>query len=158
MNRNPSQTAQLEALLPHRRTMLLLSELVSVDDRRAASRTVIAEQCTPFALEDGSVSASVLIELMAQTVGLYAGNRSRSHGKSPQIGFLLGARRLTSDISVLTPGTVVDVEVECLFLDDTGELPSQFACLARIAGRVVSEANLTVFQPNDIHAFESPAS
>lgn len=158
MKSDRTKTTELESLLPHRRTMLLLSELVSVDDKRAASRTVIAEQCAPFAHEDGSVSGTILMELMAQTVGLYAGHRAKSHGKDPQIGFLLGTRQLTSSVSVIAPGTVVDVVAECLFIDEGGELPSQFSCEVRIAGQIVSQANLTVFQPSDLSSFEKPTS
>lgn len=130
--------------------MVLLSEVVSIDDTQAVSRTVIGQQMAPFARADGSVSGSVILELMAQTVGLFAGRRARLRGQAPQIGFLLGTRSMSCTVSELAAGTQVQVRVRCVYLDEDNDLPSQFACEATLDDRVISEANLTVYQPQDL--------
>lgn len=137
------------SLLPHRAPMVLLSEVLEVTPTGARTRTRIGERTWLFEAHDGSVSASILIELMAQSVGIYAGSRAREAGLPPKIGFLLGTRRLTTTVSRLERGACIDIDVDCVFLSEDGSLPSQFACQAVMNGQEIGCANLTVYQPDD---------
>ncbi|MGN1209692.1 MAG: 3-hydroxylacyl-ACP dehydratase [Duodenibacillus sp.] len=143
------QSLDVASLLPHRAPMVLLSEVLEVTPTGARTRTRIGEHTSLFEAPDGSVSASILIELMAQSVGVYAGRRAREAGLPPKIGFLLGTRRLTTTLSRLERGSCVDVDVDCVFLSADGSLPSQFACRAALNGQQIGCANLTVYQPDD---------
>lgn len=137
------------AFLPHRAPMVLLSEVLEITPTGARTRTRIGDRTQLFEAPDGSVSASVLTELMAQSVGVYAGSQAREAGLPPKIGFLLGTRRLTTTVSRLKKGETVDIHVDCVFLSADGTLPSQFSCCAFMDGREIGCANLTVYQPDD---------
>lgn len=139
----------VSALLPHSAPMVLLSEVLEITPTGARTRTRIGENTRLFEATDGSVSASILIELMAQSVGVYAGSQAREAGLPPKIGFLLGTRRLTTTLSRLKRGDCVDIDVDCVFLSVDGALPSQFACRALMDGKQIGCANLTVYQPDD---------
>ena len=96
----------------------------------------------------------MLIELMAQTVGIYAGLKNRAAGSAPRIGFLLGTRKFNVHTQYLAEGAVIDLSAECIFYADSG-LPCQFDCRAYIAGREIASANLTVYQPKSTDAWKT---
>ena len=47
----------------------------------------------------GRFPAVALIEIMAQTIGIYAGRLQRLAGEPPVVGLLLGTRRMSLPIS-----------------------------------------------------------
>ncbi len=67
----PTETIAIEALLPHRGPMLLISEIISFEDRKAATRAT-AGRHWPLA-DDQGVDALILIELVAQTAAVNNG-------------------------------------------------------------------------------------
>ncbi|MDO4937193.1 MAG: 3-hydroxylacyl-ACP dehydratase, partial [Sutterellaceae bacterium] len=105
--------------------------------------------CRLFRMPDGRFGSWLLIELMAQTIGVFAGLKNRSQGNSPKIGFLLGTRRFETSVGFLHEGDIVDVKADCVFFGQEG-LPSQFECRAEMNGNVVATANLTVYEPDDL--------
>ncbi|MGN1150160.1 MAG: hypothetical protein ACI4SY_05590, partial [Sutterella sp.] len=86
-----------------------------------------------------------LIEIMAQTVGLFAGARSRAAGLEVGPGLLLGTRRLTFHRDHLRPGDVVETEAVSVFSDESGLW--QFSCRCAVGGDPAAEAVLTLFSP-----------
>ena len=99
-------------LLPHKPPMLLLTSCGTADGECVTARCTIGEQCRLFRLSDGRYGTWMLIELMAQTVGIYAGLKNREAGSAPRIGFLLGARKFTVHTPFLTEGDVIDLSAE----------------------------------------------
>ncbi len=141
-------------LLPHKPPMLLLTSCGEATEDTVTAQCVVGPQCRLFRLPNGHYGAWITIELMAQTVGLYAGLKNRREGAAPKIGFLLGTRRLTVHTGDLAEGDVIDLSARCVFYADTG-LPSQFDCRASIAGREIAAANLTVYQPDSTDAWKN---
>ena len=141
-------------LLPHKPPMLLLTSCGTADGERVTARCTVGEQCRLFQLPDGRYGTWMLIELMAQTVGIYAGLKNRASGSAPRIGFLLGTRKFNVHTQYLAEGDVIDLSAECIFYADSG-LPSQFDCRAYIAGREIASANLTVYQPESTDAWKT---
>ena len=133
-------------LLPHKPPMLLLTSCGIIDGERVTAQCIVGEQCRLFTLPDGNYGAWLVIELMAQTVGIYAGLKNRNEGSEPKIGFLLGTRKLSIHTGEFSEGDVIDISAECIFYSDSG-LPCQFECHALKCGREVASANLTVYQP-----------
>ena len=127
MNRYPP----LDELLPHRAPMQLLQRIVSHD----TVRTVCAARFDPpdAALfgetGQGTVPATVGLELIAQAMAVHDGLRRRAeHRPSASRGFLLGSRRLDLLVRSLPTGEEVFVGVE-------GE-ESATTDLVRFTGRV----------------------
>lgn len=144
----PEERARLWSaaeLLPQTGPMMLIDEVTAVTDEGASSRTVIKADC--LLVRDGVFASEGLIEIMAQTVGLFAGARSRAAGLDVGPGLLLGTRRLTFHREGLRPGDVVDTEAVSVFSDESGLW--QFSCRSRIGAAPVAEAVLTLFSPPD---------
>ncbi len=144
----------VEVLLPHADPMLLLNECTDFGDDFAATRCVIGDKCRLFRMADGRFGSWLLIELMAQTIGVFAGLKNRTQGLGPKIGFLLGTRRFETSVGFLHEGDIVDVKTNCVFFGQEG-LPSQFECRAEMNGNVVATANLTVFEPEDLEIWKN---
>lgn len=138
-----------EQLLPHRSAMMLLTEALDASDCAVSSRTVLSEKQHGLFVRNGKVGSWLLIELMAQTIGLFAGLKNKKLGHGPKIGFLLGTRRFSTSVASLPLGAEVITEAVCSFYSDD-ELPSQFSCVCKYADAVVAEANLTVYQPKSL--------
>lgn len=150
----PISDIPMDELLPHRGGMSLLSTTLAVGEDSAATRTRISDNCRLFRLPDGRFGSWLVIELMAQTIGVYAGWRNRCLNRPPKIGFLLGTRRMEVSQGFLNEGDEVDVHAECTFFGGQG-LPSQFACRAEVNGRPLASANLTVYEPENFDAWKN---
>lgn len=155
----PPISDRVEDLLPHAAPLLLLDRIIGATVDECLTETVIGQRHSLFLRDDHSVTNTLLIELMAQTVGVTAGLRLKLEGKPPQVGFLLGSRHFACGCDGLNEGDVIRVHTKCLYFSD-GELPSQFQCAAyrNNEAQAVATANLTVFQPKDLSAWNNSAS
>jgi predicted hotdog family 3-hydroxylacyl-ACP dehydratase len=101
-----------ESLLPHRRPMLLVDEILTLDDGCAVTRSTVRGD---WPLCDGrEASAIVLIELVAQTSGIHNGF-IRNKVKGPAAdkrGWIVGIRRAHLSVDRLPVGTVVVTRTE----------------------------------------------
>jgi predicted hotdog family 3-hydroxylacyl-ACP dehydratase len=80
----------LENLLPHRAPMLWIEELTTCTEREAIARANFKEG--DFAVSNGGVLESALVECMAQTVAAAQGERARRSGNAgASVGGMLAA-------------------------------------------------------------------
>lgn len=135
----------LQACVPHRGRMLLLHRLLEADDETALAEIDVGPE-TPFAQEDG-VPAWVGIEYMAQTVAAWAGACAQRAGCKPRLGFLLGSRRYEAHVPLFAHGVTLQVHVRCELMAGNGL--GQFHCQITESGRVLCQARLSVFEPED---------
>jgi predicted hotdog family 3-hydroxylacyl-ACP dehydratase len=91
----------LEDLLPHRRGMLLIGEILEVDGLTAVTLSKAA-RTWPMAGPEG-VSPLIFVELAAQTAGVCNGwERIRKQGpESDQMGWLVGVKRAEFHVDLL---------------------------------------------------------
>lgn len=139
-------------LLPHKPPMMLVDECLSWGEDAVSVRAVIDDKCHLFLESDGTCGSWLILELMAQTVGVFAGLKNRAQGQAPKVGFLLGTRRFETTIGRLKKGDEVIVDARCIFLGQEG-LPSQFECTARMNDKVAATANLTVYEPENLQTW-----
>lgn len=133
----------IEKLVPHRGTMLLIDRLVEATDDRALGEVCITE--TSCFYRDGQgVPAYVGIEYMAQTVAAYDGAKRLRTGAAPEIGFLLGTRRYAADRDYFRAGDRLSIKAEMVFND--GGMAS-FDCTISVNGVPSVTATLNVFRP-----------
>lgn len=158
MNSVPQSITQTpQELLPHRAPMLLLTRCGTITGETVTASCTIGQQCRLFRLPDGTFGSWLILELMAQTIGIYAGLKNRAAHRSPQIGFLLGTRRFTVTQGTLRQGDVIDLAATCIFYAQSG-FPSQFDCRASLKGQEIAQANLTVYQPESLASWKNSLS
>ncbi|WP_047249449.1 hotdog family protein [Chromobacterium subtsugae] len=145
---------EIDSLVPHAGDMSLLDRVLSAD-----ADSVVAE-VTPrldqLFCRDGEIGSWVGIEYMAQTIGVWAGLRAKAQGRPPKVGFLLGTRRYTAEVSAFAPDVPLQVSVTQQFISDNGLC--QFDCHIDSQGRRLATAQLKVFEPADIDHFIKESS
>ena len=135
--------ARLEALLPHRRPMLLLDRFVDGDGDWARAEARIDEK-HPF-LEPGlGVPSWALIEMFAQNAALIGGLRAQAEQVPVPQGFLLGTRRFACPVSHVPVGTTLVLEARTSFRDSNGM--GAYHCRT-LNGDLALECVLTVYAP-----------
>ncbi len=80
-----------QELVPHHPPMLFIDQLLEADDESAVAVTVIKPGHL-LAREDGSMSQTALLEIMAQTVAAMRGYIELKAGNPPAEGYLVGVR------------------------------------------------------------------
>ena len=134
----------IEELLKHRPPMLLLDKVVGYDDAGIVASVVISESSLLVTPE--GVPGHVAIEYMAQACGAYAGAMALDAGTPVKIGFLLGTRMCRVLVPWFRVGDRLLVSASIVFHD---EQLAAFDCKIEIGGRLVAEAQLKVYQPQD---------
>ena len=148
-NKTTASLTDLENLLPHRAPMLLLTRATFETQNSVGASCTIGEQCALFTDNNGDVGGWLILELMAQTIGIYAGLKGKRPDEPAHIGFLLGTRQFSCSRSLLHTGETIDITARCVLYSEA-DLPSQFECTAMINGEIIAQANLTVFQPKEL--------
>lgn len=140
---------QIEDVVPHRGSLLLLDELLRWDDDGIEAALVVPAE--GMFVEPGGMPAWVGIEYMAQAIAAWAGCRARRDGHPPRLGFLLGSRRYSSTHAQFPCGTRLVVHARRELMGDNGL--GLFACRIDVGGETWVEANVSVFEPLDAQAY-----
>lgn len=153
----PKLPADASLFLAQRPPMQMIDEAVELFAEGAASKTVIRAD-NLLCRQTGSFPSLGLIEVMAQTIGIFAGSRQLREGARPSAGLLLGTRKMLFDVSALPAGAELYCRVEKAFESDEGLW--QFNCSVSWVnapvhpgesrgdhGRPIGSATLTVFNP-----------
>lgn len=106
----PALGLELEELIPHRERMRVVGDLLSVEEGRATSRSVV-DQTWPLA-GAAEVSSATLIELAAQTASALIGWERRHEEAVGGQGFLVGVRKALWNRPKLSFGEPLLVSVE----------------------------------------------
>lgn len=133
--------SNVAALLPHAGEMVLLNEILAYDGESLTAALTVRN----YGLfgNDTGMPAWVGIEYMAQAVGAYAGIKAILAGEPIRLGYLLGTRRYSSNVSGFAIGAALTVKVTNIMQD---ELLGVFDCQLTSEDVMVS-ANLNVYQP-----------
>lgn len=135
----------IEALLMHRAPMLLLDEVVGYDDTSLVAGVTIT-QSSLFAGPQG-VPGHVAIEYMAQACGAFAGAIALDGAMPVKIGFLLGTRMCRVMMPWFRIGDRLLISASLVFHD---EQMAVFDCKIEVDGQLAAEAQLKVYQPDDL--------
>jgi predicted hotdog family 3-hydroxylacyl-ACP dehydratase len=131
-------------LLPHAGKAILIDKVLEYDQESLIAELVVRDDQL---FGDGqSVPAWLGIEYMAQTVAAHGGILRYLAGKPINLGFLVGTRRYTSNISTINVGTCLTVQVKKI-VEDQGL--SVFMCQISGVGIDIS-AKLNVYQPDKV--------
>jgi len=133
----PNRPQRIEGLIPHRRPMLAVDELIGLSEDEAVSRTLIRPGS--FFLDAiGRVEEALLFEMTAQTFAALAADSS-----GPEPGFLAAVKKMNF-FGRPEVGTAVEVSVRVFSrVDDFAVIHGQ----AVQDGRLLAEGQVTVFIP-----------
>ncbi|AHF90665.1 3-hydroxy-fatty acyl-ACP dehydratase [Opitutaceae bacterium TAV5] len=129
--------------LPHEPPLLLVQRLRAVASDTVACETAPDAAFAPFANPDGSFPVPLLLEVMAQTVGVWAGWHARAAGRPPQPGLILGCRGFSTTWTAIPPGARLRCEARKIFQDDA---TGTFEVAIAGDGAPVASATLTTRQ------------
>jgi len=135
----------VEDYIPHRGPARMIDRLVEVD-----AEHVVAEADVPARgrlVRDGAMPAWAAIELMAQAVAAWAGERACRDGRAPPLGFLVSVRRCDMTRADVPAGTTLRIEAHCDFIGANGL--GTFGCAVYEEAELVARAELSVFEPPD---------
>ncbi|MBN4049542.1 hypothetical protein JYT86_00630 [bacterium AH-315-N03] len=100
----------IATLIPHRRPMLLVDEVIEHEGLRVTCRTTIRDDM-PF-VRDGEVPLLVALELFAQSACTLMSLRATKAGSMMQSGAFLGTRKVSLHVHALRVGDVVEIHCE----------------------------------------------
>ncbi len=135
----------LQDLLPHSGKMLLLDELIDWGEDWLEAVVNVTENS--MFVENGQLSALVVIEYMAQSIAALAGLRSKNNDEAVRIGLLLGTRKYDSNVDKIHVGSRLQIHIKEMFLEENGL--GVFQCKATAPGVEIT-CNLNVYHPDDI--------
>lgn len=113
------------AYIPHRESMLLLDEVLSLSDSAASARVTIGPQSSFFMAKHG-VPSWVGIEYMGQTAALIGGLALRENRVKPHVGMLLGTRKYWAKNAFFAENQMLTIKVEQAA--SVGEELANFSC------------------------------
>ena len=132
-------------LVPHSGAMVLLDRVLSADAENLCAEVTIHAGSVFYDAPSAGVGSWVGIEYMAQAIAAHAGYLARLAGAPVKIGFLLGARRYEAQVPLFVDGSVLQVHVQQALQGENGL--GAFECRIEMAGAVLAQATITVFQP-----------
>lgn len=136
----------VEAILPHRGTMLLIEAVLSCDDHALTAEAGVHSDAW-YADGDGAMPAWIGIELMAQTVASHISLLAMRAGGRARPGVLLGTRSYAALRPAFPAGARLVIEGRELLRGEEGH--SAYECTIEHDGVRWAEAVIKVFQPTD---------
>lgn len=127
--------------IPQKSPMVFVDHIIEVGDHFSVAELVITPQLM-FTDAHGLPTWSS-IELMAQTIAVFAGLQGKAAGRAPQIGYLLGTRKLALPMAYFEMGKTVSIRAEQQYLH---EGLAQFLCEISYEEHRIS-AVLSVYEP-----------
>lgn len=148
----------LLAQKPPMRFMTAVDEVVCEEGKTPSASGRFTVPADHIMMTREGFPATGLIEVMAQTIGLYAGAANRAGGTAPKIGLLLGCRRLTFARPFYPAGCTFLTKVEEVFHSDDGlrQFAARVEWLTDDGPQPAAEAVLTVYQPKGKLPFSAP--
>ncbi|WP_395061847.1 hotdog family protein [Paraburkholderia silvatlantica] len=140
----------IEAIIPHRGTMLLLDSVAACSDESLTALAGVHADAW-YADEQGAMPAWIGIELMAQAIAAHVGLLSMREGKPARPGVLLGTRRFQAAQGAFASGALLSVTVNELLRSEAGH--GAYGCTISQDGNLLAEATVKVYQPRDFQTF-----
>ncbi|MDN5864524.1 MAG: hypothetical protein L0I62_04825 [Gammaproteobacteria bacterium] len=136
----------IAALLPHGPEALALDAVTAWEPgERATARLTVRPDLILYDEAIQGIPAWGSIEIMAQTLGVYAGLNAGSAEVKSSPGYLVGVRHFRVARAVLVKGLELDISAECRHCETWGL--ATFACRVRHAEEELVSAVLSVWRP-----------
>ncbi|MEA3083924.1 MAG: hypothetical protein QOC89_1621 [Paraburkholderia sp.] len=140
----------IEAIIPHRGTMLLLDAVSTFDDTTLSARATVHADAW-YADADGAMPAWIGIELMAQAIAAHVALLAMRGGGQTRPGVLLGSRRYHALQLSFPRGAQLLIHTTELLRSEEGH--GAYECTIHDGDVCCAEAVIKVFQPRDFQSF-----
>lgn len=141
---------QTAKLLPHTGKMVLLDSILACSSTHIIAIAIIRPDCILLPYDNATHLPTYLsIEIMAQTVGAWAGATALSQGEKVRIGFLLGTRKLEMPVKQISVGTILRCESTLSWQDETGMGVFDCLLLDHNSNNEIATASLNLYRPNE---------
>jgi predicted hotdog family 3-hydroxylacyl-ACP dehydratase len=140
----------IEAILPHRGTMLLIGRVSACSDTTLTAHASVQSDAW-YADSDGAMPAWIGIELMAQAIAAHVSLLAMRAGGRARAGVLLGSRSYAAHVPVFARGAALRIDVTEVLRSTEGH--GAYDCTIDHGDVRVAEAVIKVFQPTDFQTF-----
>ncbi|GKH60015.1 thioester dehydrase [Campylobacter ureolyticus] len=131
----------IEDMLPHSGVMILVDEMIFIDELEITTKSLIKD--SPF-LKDGKFYSYGLIEIMAQSLGLYKSYHDKTN--SNDIAFLTGCRNFEIFKPFVEVGDEIKTHARLSMQDESGF--GVYDCECYLGEFLVVRATISVFNPD----------
>src|SRR3569623_78774 len=140
----------IEAIIPHRGTMLLIDAVTAFDEQTLSARATVHADAW-YADAQGAMPAWIGIELMAQSIAAHVALLAMRGGGRARPGVLLGSRSYKALQPSFAGGAQLQIHATELLRSDEGH--GAYECTIHHDDVCCAEAVIKVFQPSDIQSF-----
>jgi predicted hotdog family 3-hydroxylacyl-ACP dehydratase len=140
----------IEAIVPHRGTMLLLDAIRAYDATTVTAHATVHADAW-YADPDGAMPAWIGIELMAQAIAAHEGLLSMKDGQPARPGVLLGSRRYEAKVGAFPRNALLRIHASEVLRSDDGT--GAYECTIEHGDTLYATAVVKVYQPLDFEAF-----
>ena len=109
---------QAAEYLPHKPPMLFVKQLCEASEEHVLCETLLDSAFEPFSPDQKEIPAAIFLEIMAQTVAVWAGWHAREEGRDIQPGLILGCRDFKSGRSFWPLGMRLSIRADKLMEDE----------------------------------------
>ena len=103
-------------LIPHRQPMVFIDRVIACSDTDITAELDLRP--TLLFAEAAGLPSWTAIEIMAQTICAFAGMQDHQQGLPPQIGYLLGSRRLLLPVPFFEFGQTLTIRASRHYMHD----------------------------------------
>jgi len=135
---------EISNFLPHSGVMVMIDEILSFDESQIIVQSTISAQ-SPF-VREGRFATHQIIEMMAQSLGIYDHKMRELRGMEQQLGFLLGSRKFEIYRPFLDVGERIIITSRPSMQDASGF--GIYESSASVNGTVIARARLNVYSPD----------
>ncbi|MFM0690498.1 hotdog family protein [Paraburkholderia strydomiana] len=140
----------IEAIIPHRGTMLLIDAVTAFDEQTLSARATVHADAW-YADAHGAMPAWIGIELMAQSIAAHVALLAMRGGGRARPGVLLGSRSYKALQPSFAGGAQLLIHATELLRSDEGH--GAYECTIHHDDVCCAEAVIKVFQPSDFQSF-----
>lgn len=140
----------IEAILPHRGTMLLVDRVSACSDDALSARATVRADAW-YADATGAMPAWIGIELMAQAIAAHVSLLAMRAGGRARPGVLLGSRSYEACVPAFARGAQLIIDVKEVLRSTEGH--GAYECTIEHDGTRCAQAVIKVFQPTDFQSF-----
>ncbi|OWJ59204.1 hotdog family protein [Paraburkholderia caledonica] len=140
----------IEAIIPHRGTMLLIDAVTAFDEQTLSARATVHADAW-YADAQGAMPAWIGIELMAQSIAAHVALLAMRGGGRARPGVLLGSRSYKALQPSFAGGAQLLIHATELLRSDEGH--GAYECTIHHDDVCGAEAVIKVFQPSDFQSF-----
>lgn len=140
----------IEAILPHRGTMLLLERVSACSNEQLTAHATV-NPAAWYADADGAMPAWIGIELMAQAIAAHVGLLAMRAGGRARPGVLLGSRSYAAVLPAFARDAQLRIDAQELLRSEAGH--GAYECTIDCDGVRCAEAVIKVYQPPDFQTF-----